>query len=169
MGVDVSLKRRVQWLKDVIEAVSYLHENNVLHRDIKCANVLLHEDMRALLGDLELSKKLSSSRARSQGVGTPVFMAPELESIEGYKSSADVYSFGMTVMELLLSSSPGSREHGLEEVQTLRETCPELAFQLENLRRIAEHCTRRQTACYSGSTTTGTQQKFLRSVAYLCW
>jgi serine/threonine protein kinase len=141
MGVDVSLKQRVQWLKDVIEAVSYLHQHNVLHRDIKCENVLLHEDMRALLGDLGLSKELSSSRARSQGVGTCVFRAPEVESIEGYKSSADVYSFGMTVMELLLSSNPGSPERGLEEMQSLRETCPELAFQLEKLRRIAEHCT----------------------------
>jgi serine/threonine protein kinase len=119
MGVDVSLKRRVQWLKDVIEAVSYLHQHNVLHRDIKCENVLLHEDMRAVLGDLGLSKKLSSSRARSRGVGTCVFRAPEVESTEGYKSSADVYSFGMTVMELVLSSSPGSREHGLEERKAL--------------------------------------------------
>jgi serine/threonine-protein kinase TNNI3K len=97
--------------------------------------------MRALLGDLGLSKELSSSRARSQGVGTCVFMAPEVESIEGYKSSADVYSFGMTVTELLLSCKPGSRKHGLEEMQNLRETRPELAFQLEKLQRIAEYCT----------------------------
>jgi serine/threonine protein kinase len=125
----------------VIEAVSYLHQHNVLHRDITCEHVLLHDDMRSLLGDLGLSKKLSSSHARSQRVGTCVFRAPEVESIEGYKPSADVYSFGMTVMELLLSSNPGSPEHGLKIMQSLRETCPELAFQLEKLRRIAEHCT----------------------------
>jgi hypothetical protein len=47
----------------------------------------------------------------------------------------------MMVMELLLSSNPCSREHGLEEMQSLRETYPELAFQLEKLRLIAEHCT----------------------------
>jgi serine/threonine protein kinase len=143
MGVDVSLKRRVQWLKDVIEAVSYLHQHNVLHRDIKCENVLLHEDMRALLGDLGLSKELSSSRARSQGVGTSVFRAPETDSIYGYKFPADVYSFGITIMELLLSSKPCDRTCGLQDMQSLGETCPELAFQLENLRRIAEHCTLR--------------------------
>jgi hypothetical protein len=44
-------------------------------------------------------------------------------------------------MELLLSSNPCSRKHWLEEMQSLGETCPELAFQLGKLRCIAEHCT----------------------------
>jgi serine/threonine protein kinase len=167
-GVDVSLEQRMQWLTDIMAAVSYLHKHNVLHRDIKCDNVVLRADMRALLGDLGLSINLTSRRshASSQGVGTCVFRAPEVSEPGGYKASADVYSFGITVMELLLSSIPGSREHGLDDMQSLSETCPELEFQLQKLRFIAERC----TSHTPGDRPCATQVlQWLDNVTYLCW
>jgi serine/threonine protein kinase len=60
---------------------------------------------------------------------------------EGYTFSADIYSFGITIMELVLSIVPASRERGLEEIRELSLECPKLASDLEKLRRIAEHCT----------------------------
>jgi serine/threonine protein kinase len=145
VDVDVSLEQRVRYLRDVLEAVSYLHGERVFHRDIKCDNVLIREDMTALLGDLGLSRQLSASqsRASSKEVGTPVFRAPEVNAStpDGYKCSADIYSIGITIMELLLSEIPPNPTKGQEHLQRLRTECPGLAFPLEQLRRIAMHCT----------------------------
>jgi serine/threonine protein kinase len=144
-GVDVSLQRRVQWLRDIMEALCYLHERRVLHGDINCQNVLLREDMTALMGGFAMSMKLSSSQAAvsSSSVNTPLFTAPEVNGAQEKKHmfGADIYSFGMTTLELLLSCPPSSQQSGLVEMQELIEKGGDLAFQLEQLRRIALHCT----------------------------
>jgi serine/threonine protein kinase len=150
-GVNVTLRQRVAWLRDIIDAVEYLHQRKVIHRDIKCDNVMLREDMKVLLGDMGLARLLTKSRkAYSKGLGTGVFRAPEVEdksANRSYTVSADVYSYGIIVVEILSSRVPGSRDHGLEDITKLWSSSAEDRFEsnelfaLDQLWRIVQHCT----------------------------
>jgi GTPase SAR1 family protein len=145
-GIDVSLRQRVVWLKDVADAVEFLHQRKVIHRDIKCDNVMLREDMTALLGDLGLARIVTESEnPYTEGLGTAVFRAPEVD-IGNYTLSADIYSFGITAVQILTAYTPGSREFGLQDVEKLYESSecnfePNELFGLKQLHRIVEHCT----------------------------
>jgi mitogen-activated protein kinase kinase kinase 1 len=141
-GLDASLRWRVRWLRDVAEALRYLHNCKVLHRDIKCENILLREDKTALVGDFGLSRELSAGRcfASSQGIGTPAFMAPEIAGTQTkHDERADVYSFGITILELLLATIPASRNIGLAELQRVAGKHNH-ELQLKELCEIAEQC-----------------------------
>jgi serine/threonine protein kinase len=111
-GMDVSLRQRVQWLHQIVQAVQYLHNCHVMHRDIKPDNVMLRADLTAVLADLEFSRRLGSELSgASSELGTPGFMAPEMKSQQvRYTYAADVYSFGMTIVSILIGSIYPTRE-----------------------------------------------------------
>jgi hypothetical protein len=78
-----------------------------LHRDVKAANILLDERGEAKLGDFGVSAQLHSFHSQAQTmVGTPVFLAPEIVEGEPYGAAADVWSLGITAIELLEGEPP---------------------------------------------------------------
>ncbi|KAG9401410.1 hypothetical protein AC1031_009271 [Aphanomyces cochlioides] len=93
---------------DIIEGLVFIHERNIIHRDLKSRNVLLHDtddlDARrvgAKLTDFGLSRKIENdNESMSCGVGTYRWMAPEVFLGTHYTTAVDVYSFGMILSEL---------------------------------------------------------------------
>jgi serine/threonine protein kinase len=71
----------------------------VLHRDLKSKNILLTENMDAKITDFGVSRE-SSDRTMTAGVGTSLWMAPEVMMGERYGASADIFSFGVVLSEL---------------------------------------------------------------------
>jgi len=99
----------IRWAGEVLEVLAYLHENRVVHRDIKPSNLLVAEDGSVKLSDLGLVRSLdrSSDLTRTmEGVGTPRFMAPEQLRGEEPSPSCDLYSFGVTLFQLLTGRLP---------------------------------------------------------------
>ncbi|ELP93685.1 protein serine/threonine kinase, putative [Entamoeba invadens IP1] len=104
---EVDIKVRIKLMLDGAKGIYYLHENGILHRDIKPDNELvfsldLNERVNGKLADFGSARNVNmmmTNMTFTKGIGTPIYMAPEVLNKEKYKKEADVFSFGMTMYQ----------------------------------------------------------------------
>mmetsp|Transcript_57708 Transcript_57708/g.64463 ORF Transcript_57708/g.64463 Transcript_57708/m.64463 type:complete len:531 (-) Transcript_57708:66-1658(-) len=102
----------------IVLGLEYLHGNaNVCHRDIKCGNVLLTSDGNVKLADFGVSAELSNTlNKRKTVVGSPYWMAPEVIRESHYDGRADVWSLGITAIEMAEGAPPHANLHPLRAI-----------------------------------------------------
>ncbi|WIA42603.1 hypothetical protein OEZ86_008578 [Tetradesmus obliquus] len=103
-------------MRKVLEALAYVHKQGDIHRDVKAGNVLVDGEGNVKLGDFgvaatpEREADWRGPKTRNTFVGTPCWMAPEvLEQVSGYGTSADIWSFGITILEMAHGHAPFSK------------------------------------------------------------
>lgn len=92
----------------IIKGLTYLHTHNIIHRDLKSANVLVTDDAIVKLTDFGSSKKCGDGDVLKSIKGSPYWMAPEVLMQEGYTFSSDIWSFGCLLIEMATGCPPWS-------------------------------------------------------------
>ncbi|RVE54658.1 hypothetical protein evm_000779 [Chilo suppressalis] len=100
-------------LKYTIKGLVYLHENKVIHRNMRCSNILITKDGEVKLTDFGLSCKLKSTFDKNNStIGSPSWMAPEVVAGgDGYETRADVWALGITTIEMTDGKAPFENMH----------------------------------------------------------
>ncbi|EEF28029.1 Mitogen-activated protein kinase kinase kinase, putative [Ricinus communis] len=103
------------YTRQILNGLKYLHDRNVVHRDIKCANILVDANGSVKLADFGLAKATTMNDVKSCK-GTVFWMAPEVVNLKnrGYGLAADIWSLGCTVLELLTGRPPYSHLEGMQ-------------------------------------------------------
>lgn len=88
-------------------AIKYIHFKKILHRDIKCQNVFLDENLDVKLGDFGISKILENTMDYAKTyLGTPYFLSPEICANEKYNYKSDIWMLGCVLFELCTLKKP---------------------------------------------------------------
>lgn len=115
------------YISQILDGLIYLHDQGVIHRDIKGANILTTKDGSVKLADFGVATKAGSLVGNNAVVGSPYWMAPEVIDQSGATTASDIWSVGCVVIELLEGKPP---YHQLDPMPALfrivQDDCPPL-------------------------------------------
>ena len=87
-------------LIQILFGLKYLHDNKIIHRDLKSANIFLTKNGIVKIGDLNVSKVLNNNKMAETKTGTPYYSAPEIWEDKLYDNKIDIWSVGCIIYEM---------------------------------------------------------------------
>jgi serine/threonine protein kinase len=133
----------------IIAGLCYLHEKHIVHRDLKPANILMDDKCRPRVADFGLAKLITvaDQMRMTGGVGTPLYMAPELHGVgqTSYGVAVDVYAWALVFYQIATGKKPFYEQKNLTPARvaglTTKNIRPTLPGDLpERQREIITHC-----------------------------
>ncbi|KAG7390007.1 hypothetical protein PHYPSEUDO_008969 [Phytophthora pseudosyringae] len=129
------------YITQVLRGLAYLHEQGVLHRDVKGANILTTKDGLVKLADFGVAIKLNETQKANSVVGSPYWMAPEVIEMSGGSSASDIWSVGCTIIELLTTKPPYFDLAPMAALfRIVQEDHPPLPQRMSPVKTLANNC-----------------------------
>jgi len=114
----INEREQINIAYEIAVALKYLHSRNVVHCDLKSSNILIDDNWKIKIGDFGLSRffTLDDTEESKSRIGTPHWMAPEVLKGGKYQHSADIFSFGMILWEIISLEIP---YYGIDPYQVI--------------------------------------------------
>uniref|UniRef100_A0A8C1VAZ6 Serine/threonine-protein kinase PLK n=1 Tax=Cyprinus carpio TaxID=7962 RepID=A0A8C1VAZ6_CYPCA len=110
------------YLRQILSGLKYLHEQEILHRDLKLGNFFINESMELKVGDFGLAAKLEPVENRRRTIcGTPNYLSPEVLNKQGHGCESDVWALGCVMYTMLLGRPPFETTNLKETYRCIRE------------------------------------------------
>jgi len=136
------------FMLQLLEALSFAHERNIAHLDIKPQNIVLMSEFpncEIKLCDLEVSRVIQEHEQIREIIGTPDYVAPEILAYEPISLAADIWSLGVTAYALLTGFSPFGGETDQETLRNIASAA--LDFPAELFEGVSDEAKEFITAC----------------------
>uniref|UniRef100_A0A4W5RMB5 Serine/threonine-protein kinase PLK n=1 Tax=Hucho hucho TaxID=62062 RepID=A0A4W5RMB5_9TELE len=110
------------YLRQIVSGLRYLHEQEILHRDLKLGNFFINESMDLKVGDFGLAAKLEPVENRRRTIcGTPNYLSPEVLNKQGHGCESDIWALGCVMYTMLLGRPPFETTNLKETYRCIRE------------------------------------------------
>ncbi|CAL1614778.1 unnamed protein product [Knipowitschia caucasica] len=110
------------YLRQIVSGLRYLHEQEILHRDLKLGNFFVSESMELKVGDFGLAAKLEPEGNRRKTIcGTPNYLSPEVLNKQGHGCASDIWALGCVMYTMLLGRPPFETTNLKETYRCIRE------------------------------------------------
>jgi serine/threonine protein kinase len=136
-----------KYLSQILQGLKYLHNLGIIHRDLKCANILLDPSGKVKISDFGCSKQIisqSKNELLQSLKGTLPWMAPEVVCQNKYDMKADIWSLGCLVLEMLTAKIPwGKMENYMQAILKIGRTnnTPDIPDNISiNLKDFIQQC-----------------------------
>lgn len=162
-SMDKLLKTRKQlthketryYIKQIVEAVQYLHGKNIIHRDLKPGNIFLDDNLHVKVGDFGMSAQLSYTGERLTTIcGTPNYIAPEVLEADsyngcGYSFEVDIWSIGVIIYSMLIGRAPFETSDTKTTYRRIRDSIyyfPERVKISEDAKNLIRSCLKKEAS-----------------------
>lgn len=124
-------------IKNILLGLEYIHQQNFIHRDVKGGNILINSDGTIVLSDFGVSAYLDVHECDSHNtfVGSPWWMAPEVIKRENYDNKIDIWSLGITTLELFIGKPPNDN---LDPMAAIRKTVYDISPTIESYKEMSK-------------------------------
>ena len=122
-------------IEQILKGLINIHKINLIHRDVKGSNILLSEDGTAKLGDFGVGVQLTDEEYRTSKKGSPYWMSPQVILNEKYDTKTDIWSLGITCVELVEGEPPNGDLKPMKVMEKIACNPPKV----EDIINVDEH------------------------------